>query len=88
MSEIRKKFLTFPVNQKCKEVHFKIMNHIYPAKSFLRVRFNVGDSNICQLCNLETETVEHLFFSVLLERCILLDSPKTTCKTDPLGGNR
>ncbi len=62
MSEIITNFLTFAVNPKCKEVHFKIMNHIYPAKEFLRVRFNVGDSNICQLCNLEIETVEHLFF--------------------------
>lgn len=32
LSEIRNNFLTFPVKSKCKEVHFKIMNHIYPAK--------------------------------------------------------
>ncbi len=62
VSEIRTNFLTFPVNPKRKKVHFKIMNHIYPAKYFLRVKFDVGDSNKCQLCNLEIETVEHLFF--------------------------
>lgn len=29
MYDIRKRFLSYPVNPKCKEVLFKIMNHIY-----------------------------------------------------------
>lgn len=71
---MRTNFLSFPVNPKCKEVHFKIMNHIYPAKEFLRVRFNVGDSNICQLCNVEIETVEHLFFQCNLVQALWNDA--------------
>lgn len=64
--KIRTNFLSFPVNPKCKEVHFKILNHIYPTKEFLRTRFNVGDSNLCQICKVEIETVEHLFFQCSL----------------------
>ncbi len=60
VNEFRCKYLLFPLPPKYKEVHFKILYDIYLAKEFLRLRFNV-DCNICQLCNNDVETVEHLF---------------------------
>lgn len=50
VKDFRSKYLGFPLPLKYKEIHFKIMYDIYPAKEFLRLRFNV-ESNTCQICN-------------------------------------
>lgn len=90
VSEIRTNFLLFPVAPKCKEVNFKIMNHIYPAKEFLRVRFNVEESNVCQISKLE-KRLNICFFSVIWStHSGIMPSAgcnKNTCKTDNVVGS-
>ena len=60
--KIRTSYLSFPISPKVKEVHFKVMNEIYPCNNFLHQRFNM-DVNVCTFCNSDIETAEHLFFS-------------------------
>lgn len=38
---LRSKFFKFPVAPKAKEVHFKVLNGIYPSAEFLRRRFGL-----------------------------------------------
>ena len=38
--KIRKRYLSYPIPHKAKEVTFKILNDIYPSNQFLHVRFN------------------------------------------------
>ena len=59
---LRSMYITFPVPPKAEQVHFKIMNGIYPSKEFLRQRFNL-DENVCASCKEDIETTEHLFVS-------------------------
>lgn len=57
---LRTKYLKFPVAPKVKEVHFKILNGIYPFKEFLRCRFGLDENN-CSFCGDQIDTTEHLF---------------------------
>lgn len=58
---IRKRYLSYPIPHKAKEVAFKILNDIYPSNDFLFKRFN-WDNNSCIFCKRDIETVEHIFF--------------------------
>ncbi len=60
--KIRTSYISFPVLPKAKEVHFKMLNDIYPCNDLLYRRFNIG-VNVCTFCNADVETLEHLFFS-------------------------
>jgi len=55
----------FCVNNKIKEVSYKILHIIYPGKHVLE-RFNLNISYTCEFCALEKETILHLFFSLHL----------------------
>lgn len=57
---LRTQYLKFPIPPKAKELHFKILNGIYPSNEFLRLRFGF-DANSCVFCE-DIETTEHLFF--------------------------
>lgn len=59
---IRTRFLNFPSPPKCKEIHFKTVNKIYPSNEFIRNRFKLEVDN-CHLCTTNTEITEHLFFA-------------------------
>lgn len=59
--KIRKRYLSYPLLPKAKEVYFKILNEIYPSNNFLHKKFNLDD-NSCGFCKEETETTEHLFY--------------------------
>ncbi len=73
----------FCINNKFKEVSYKILNRIYPAKHVLE-RFKLSISYTCEFCGQEKETILHLFFfiiftqvyfgriwnSILTEKCV------------------
>ena len=58
---LKSKFFKFPIAPKAKEVHFKILNKVYPSSEFLRNRFNL-DHNNCLFCEENIETTDHLFY--------------------------
>jgi len=47
---LRTEYLKFPLPPKVKDVHFKILNGIYPSSEYLRLRFGF-DSNKCLFCD-------------------------------------
>lgn len=59
--KIRKRYMSYPIPHKAKEVVFKILNDIYPSNHFLHIRFN-WENNTCGFCERDIETVEHIFF--------------------------
>ena len=61
IKKIRKKYLSFLLPPKAKEVNFKILNEIYPTNEFLRLKFNL-DVNNCVFCETNIENLEHVFF--------------------------
>jgi len=65
----RTHYISYPVSPKAKEVHFRILNNVYPSNELLRKRFNI-DQNNCSFCNVEIETTEHIFFDCSC--CMLL----------------
>uniref|UniRef100_A0A1A7XB67 Reverse transcriptase domain-containing protein n=2 Tax=Iconisemion striatum TaxID=60296 RepID=A0A1A7XB67_9TELE len=67
VKSIRCNYLKFPIPPKAKEVHFKILNDVYPSKEFLHSKFNIGE-NDCTFCNDNIETVEHLFFTCIFTK--------------------
>ncbi len=51
-----------------REVHFKILNLVYPAKTlFLRFCTDVDDR--CDFCGAEREDAVHLFFIAFIVKC-------------------
>lgn len=64
LKNIRTEYLKFPVSPKTKEIHFKILNEIYPSGELLRVQFNIEQNN-CIFCDSEIETTEHLFYQCM-----------------------
>lgn len=50
----------FCINNKIKEVSFKIMHNIYPTKKILE-KFKFNTDLTCVFCQQEEETVQHLF---------------------------
>lgn len=61
VKEMRMNYLTFPSLPKVKELHFKIINDIYPSKELIKSKFDIGE-NSCQFCDGDIETTEHIFF--------------------------
>lgn len=61
VKELRMNYLTFPSLPKVKEIHFKIINDIYPSKELLKSKFDIGE-NSCQFCETDIETTEHIFY--------------------------
>ena len=51
---------TFPISPKCKEVHFKTINYIYPSDELMKSRFKFM-VEYCYICTTNLETTEHLF---------------------------
>ncbi len=60
----------FCLNNKVKEVFYKIMHRIYPAKKTLE-RFKIEYS--CNLRGVEEETICHLFYHCMYTRIIWVD---------------
>ncbi len=60
----------FCINNKIKEVSYKILHRIDPAKHVLE-RFKLNISYICKFCGQEKESILHLFFSLYLLKIIL-----------------
>ncbi len=56
-----RRFISFPLLPKAKEVKLKIINDIYPCTEFLGHRFNL-DCNECTFCEADIESLEHLFY--------------------------
>ncbi len=51
---------TFLLPNKVKELHFKILHRYYPCNTFIN-KFRKDVSPKCSFCNLENETLIHLF---------------------------
>ncbi len=58
---LKTKYLNFLVATKAKEVHFKILNRVYPENFWDVGRFGL-DVNNCSFCDDQIETTEHLFY--------------------------
>ncbi|KAK2833784.1 hypothetical protein Q5P01_017673 [Channa striata] len=50
----------FVINNKIREVHFKILHNIYPTNSNISHFVNIGTA--CEFCKSEKEDIKHLFF--------------------------
>lgn len=61
---LRTKYFKFPLAPKAKEVHFKIINGIYPSREFLSCRFGLEVNN-CSFCTDQIETTDHIFFDCI-----------------------
>ena len=68
---LRSKYLKFPINPKAKEVHFKILNGVYPSGELLRQRIGI-ESNNCVFCD-DIETSDHLFFQCMFSEALWID---------------
>lgn len=62
----------FWLNNKVKEVTFKILHGIYPAKSVLE-RFNLEIDYSCDFCSGEKESIIHLFCNCAFTRIFWVD---------------
>lgn len=58
---LRTAYLKFPVPPKAKEIHFKILNEIYPSYKFLNQKFNI-EMVPCSFCESQSEDTDHIFF--------------------------
>ena len=68
---LRSKYLNFPITPKIKEMHFKILNGVYPSNEFLRQRFGF-ETNKCTFCE-DIETTDHLFFQCVFTEALWTD---------------
>lgn len=71
MYSLRTKYLKFPINPKAKEIHFKILNGVYPSGELLRQRFGF-ETNKCEFCD-DIETSDHLFFQYMFSEALWTD---------------
>lgn len=62
--KLRSKFFKLPVAPKAKEIHFKVLNGIYPSADFLCKRFGFENGN-CSFCNEQNETTDHIFYECM-----------------------
>lgn len=62
----------FCIGNKVKEVFFKIMHNIYPAKKTLG-RFKINMSFLCVFCGRETKTIQHLFYKCMYTKIFWMD---------------
>ena len=80
------------LNNKVKEVSFKIVHTIYLATNTLQ-RFGLDIEYFCTFCNLQEETIGHLFYECLYCRILWYDvecfiRKKTGQKVQLHGGQR
>uniref|UniRef100_A0A1A8EWE2 Reverse transcriptase domain-containing protein n=1 Tax=Nothobranchius korthausae TaxID=1143690 RepID=A0A1A8EWE2_9TELE len=68
---LRSKYLKFPITPKAKEVHFRVLNDVYPSGEFLRQRCGF-DTNKCAFCD-DIETSVHLFFQCIYSEALWND---------------
>lgn len=68
---LRSRYLKFPINPKAKEIHFKILNGVYPSSQLLRQRFGFETDN-CIFCD-ENESSEHLFYQCMFTEALWTD---------------
>ena len=52
-----------PVENKIKDLHYKIIMRFVPT-NYLLYKMKKVSSQTCTVCNLEPKTIEHLFFSM------------------------
>ena len=57
----------FCLNNKVKEVSFKILHKIYPTQMKL-ARFNIDNNLLCKFCANEEETIHHLFYQCVFSK--------------------
>ena len=69
----------FCFNNKVKEISFKILHQIYPAKKTLE-RFKLDIEYVCDFCGLEDETISHLFYHLALTVKLFGMMFNTLCK--------
>ncbi|MDG2555646.1 hypothetical protein P7M41_27015, partial [Vibrio parahaemolyticus] len=62
----------FCIGNKVKEVFFKIMHNIYPAKKTLE-RFQIDMDFLCVFCGRENETIQHLFYKCVYSKIFWMD---------------
>ncbi len=60
------------VNNKVKEVSYKILHRIYPVKHVLE-RFKLNIDYSCEFCSNEKETIFHLFFHCIYTKIFWVD---------------
>ncbi|XP_013856001.1 uncharacterized protein LOC106511813 [Austrofundulus limnaeus] len=63
-AQLRGNFYKFPIPPKVKEIHFKIVNGIYPSADFLFKRFGFESTN-CSFCKEHIETTNHIFYECI-----------------------
>lgn len=61
IQSIRTNFFTFPIPPKWKEIHFKMVNEIYPSQELINKIFKFEMEKCC-FCKSLSESTEHLFF--------------------------
>lgn len=54
------------INNKIKEVHWKIIHNIYPTNSFTSKILDTDEK--CTFCNTEIETLDHLFYNCVFSQ--------------------
>ncbi len=62
----------FCLNNKVKEVSFKILHKIYPTQKIL-ARFNIDIDLLCKFCGNEEETIHHLFYQCEFSKAFWTD---------------
>lgn len=62
----------FCLNNKIKEVSFRIIHRIYPAKKTLE-RFKIDIEYSCTFCGSNEETIEHLFYHCVFTKMFWVD---------------
>lgn len=62
----------FCITNKVTQVYFKIIHLIYPTNQFLQ-KFKKDLSDSCVFCNINTETIVHLFFDCIYTRFFWID---------------
>ncbi len=60
------------LNNKVKEVSFKILHKIYPTQMKL-ARFNIENDLLCKFCGKEEETIRHLFCQCVFSKIFWTD---------------
>lgn len=65
------KYFKFSILPKAKEIHFKILNAVYPSSDLVWQRFGI-ETNNCVICD-DNETTDHLVFHCMYSEALWLD---------------
>uniref|UniRef100_A0A1A8L6V8 Reverse transcriptase domain-containing protein n=1 Tax=Nothobranchius pienaari TaxID=704102 RepID=A0A1A8L6V8_9TELE len=85
---LRSKYLKFPITPKAKEIHYRVLNDVYPSGEFLRQRCGF-ETNKCVFCD-DIETSVHLFFQCIYSEALWTDIHDwlyTKMRIEPLSEN-